>query len=227
VTNSEEIIANEKVTDPRILRTRKLLGDAMVALIESQPFDTISISEICEQATVNRTTFYAHYADREALLEDVVQNRFDELLEVRQVTFDGTCPSALRVVIQAVYDFLAEMGTGCRKQQRHFEPFVQSVVQARVEQVLRIGLEKGAFNLKQSPNLVAAALSWAIYGAALSALRGRNNENTGAAISALRDPGPVNGKDTSGRFVDDVYALLLPLLVPNGVGAAHPEAHPQ
>src|ERR1700761_123928 len=161
----------ESRVDPRILRTRRMLREAMLSLLETEAFDTISVQEIAERATVNRATFYAHYIDREALLEDVVKSRFEEFLEARQVRFEGNCPSALKVVILAVYDFLRETSSGCRKHQRHFDPFVQSVVQAEVEKVLFTGLDKGVFQLGNCPSLVAPTLSWAVSGAATSALR--------------------------------------------------------
>lgn len=196
--------AEKSPLDPRIRRTREMLRDALIALLDSKPFDSISIQEIAERATVNRATFYAHYPDREALLEDLVQSRFQELLDARQVRFDGTCPSALKTVILAVYDFLKEMVSGCSKHRRHFEPFVQSVVQAQVEQVLFIGLEKGAFATHRPPAMLAATLSWAIYGATMSTLR------SGEAVNPE-------------TFVEDVYSLVLPLLIPDGAAASHAE----
>jgi AcrR family transcriptional regulator len=211
-TDSPPVVSAEcEKVDPRVRRTRVMLRMAMSALLESAPFDTISVQQIAERAAVNRATFYAHYADREALLEDTIRSRFDELLEIRQVSFDGTCPSALRVVILAVYDFLREMSSGCRRQQRHFDPFLQSVVQAEVEKVLIIGLEKGAFRLGSRPVLVAATLSWAIYGAAISAIR-----------SVEEAPNP---ELDAGQFVDDVYNLILPILITDSsvrdVAASH------
>jgi len=196
--------------DPRIRRTRKMLRDALFSLLETEAFDTISVQQIAEHADVNRATFYAHYADREALLEDVIRSQFEEMVEARQVRFEGNCPSALRGVILAVYDFLRERSTGCRKHHRHFDPFVQSVVQAEVEKVLVIGLEKGAFQLGGCPALVAATLSWAVYG---------------AAISALRTPDPAEAATGADRFVDDVYNLLLPILIPGATPATLAEAH--
>jgi AcrR family transcriptional regulator len=200
--------------DPRVLRTRKMLRDAMSDLLETRPFDAISVQEIAERATVNRATFYAHYLDREALLEDLIHSRFEDLLEARQVRFEGTCPSALKVVILAVYDFLREMGAGCREQRRHFEPFMQSVVQAEVEKVLLVGLEKGAFQLGSRPQLVAATLSWAIYGGATSALR-----------LPISDPDSEQAAAHADSFVEDVYGLLLPLLIPGATPASIAAAH--
>ena len=47
--------------------TKMLLKDALIELMEEIPFRKISIKDICEQADLNRTTFYLHYADQEAL----------------------------------------------------------------------------------------------------------------------------------------------------------------
>jgi AcrR family transcriptional regulator len=180
-----------------------MLREAMLSLLETEPFDSISVQKIAERATVNRATFYAHYVDREALLEDLVLSRFEHFLEARQVRFEGNCPSALKVVILAVYDFLRDLSSGCTRHQRHFEPFVQSVVQAQVEKVLFTGLARGFFQLGSCPSLVAATLSWAIYGAATSALRS----------------GPGRPAADAERFVEDVYNLVLPMLIPAGVSA--------
>src|ERR1700677_4733063 len=70
----------EKSVDPRILRTRKLLQQALAKLMEKKEFDAISVQDIAEQATINRATFYDHYPDKFALLECTVGSRFNELL---------------------------------------------------------------------------------------------------------------------------------------------------
>ena len=55
-------------TDVRVLRTRALLREALVALILERGWDAVSIREICQRAAVGRSTFYTHYADKEDLL---------------------------------------------------------------------------------------------------------------------------------------------------------------
>ena len=54
--------------------TRLLFRTALVELMQKKSFSKISITEICEQADLNRTTFYLHYSDQQALLKDVVQD---------------------------------------------------------------------------------------------------------------------------------------------------------
>lgn len=54
--------------DLRVRRTRKLLWDALMALLVERDFEKISVKDICGQAMVHRTTFYKHYEDKHDLL---------------------------------------------------------------------------------------------------------------------------------------------------------------
>lgn len=59
----------EPQEDRRVRRTRQALREALVSLILERGFDAITVSEIAARADVGRTTFYAHYADKEDLLQ--------------------------------------------------------------------------------------------------------------------------------------------------------------
>lgn len=54
--------------DLRQKKTRAALVRALLELLEEQPFRTLSVVDICQKAMVHRTTFYAHFEDREGLL---------------------------------------------------------------------------------------------------------------------------------------------------------------
>jgi AcrR family transcriptional regulator len=56
--------------DRRSQRTRQLLSEALVQLIQEKDYGTITVSDIIERANVGRSTFYAHYADKDDLLRD-------------------------------------------------------------------------------------------------------------------------------------------------------------
>ena len=67
----------------RTQMTRLLLKTALTELMQEKPFSQITIKDICKQADLNRTTFYLHYADQQALLsevEDEVQRKTLEYL---------------------------------------------------------------------------------------------------------------------------------------------------
>ncbi len=53
--------------DSRAVRTRDALASALIALMHEKGFDDISVQEICERAQVGRSTFYAHFQDRDEL----------------------------------------------------------------------------------------------------------------------------------------------------------------
>ncbi len=151
--------------DPRIRRTRDLLHSALRKLLQEKEFDKISVQDIAEAATLNRATFYAHYSDKFALLEETIRVSFLHLLEQRNVRFDGTCTSAFQAIILAVCDYLQQVQQSLSSRQHQFEPFVEATVIDQVRLVLLEGLRRGPAG-KISHEVIAATASWAIYGAA-------------------------------------------------------------
>jgi len=156
----------ERSLDPRILRTRKLLQQALVKLMEKKEFDAISVQDIAEEATINRATFYDHYPDKFALLECTVGSRFNELLAERGISFNGSCSSALKAFIIGVCDFIASTQLPCCERPGQLEPHMESAIIAVVRRMLLDGIEKHPSNQPITPQMIATTASWAIYGAA-------------------------------------------------------------
>jgi AcrR family transcriptional regulator len=151
--------------DPRIRRTRQLLQDALRGLLEKKEFDKISVQDITEAATLNRATFYAHYPDKFALLEESIRVSFLHLLEQRNVQFDGQCSSAFKVIILAVCDYLIQAQRSSCSKERQFEPFLEATVIDQIRLVLLDGFRHHPVDRRISPEMIAATASWAIYGA--------------------------------------------------------------
>jgi AcrR family transcriptional regulator len=148
--------------DPRVRRTRQLLQQALRKILEEKEFEEVSVQDIAEAATVNRATFYDHYADKFALLECMVGADFHELLAKREVEFDGNrCASGLRAIVLAVCDYLARVCSQ-RYSQRHMETAIIAVVR----RMLVHGLKEHFPDSAVPAEIVAAAASGAIYGAA-------------------------------------------------------------
>ena len=156
----------EKSVDPRILRTRKLLQQALAKLMKQKEFDAISVQDIAEEATINRATFYDHYPDKYALLECTVGSRFMDLLAERGVTFNGSCTSALKAFVLGVCDFIASTQLPCCERPGQMEPHMESAIIAVVRRMLLDGLKHHPSTQPVSPQMVATTASWAIYGAA-------------------------------------------------------------
>lgn len=56
------------VSDRRVRRTRLLLRQALVELILERGYERLTVQDIIDRADVGRSTFYAHYTDKDDLL---------------------------------------------------------------------------------------------------------------------------------------------------------------
>jgi len=51
--------------------TQMVLKDSLIELMKKKSIPKITIKELCENADINRTTFYAHYSDQYQLLKSI------------------------------------------------------------------------------------------------------------------------------------------------------------
>lgn len=58
----------------KYFNTSKKMNDALILLLLKKDFDYITIKDICQEAKVNRSTFYLHYENTYDLLEEVISN---------------------------------------------------------------------------------------------------------------------------------------------------------
>ena len=151
-----------ETTDPRIVRSRHMLMEALAKLLIHKSFDDISIQEIADEATLNRATFYLHYPDKNALLQAMTAARFGELIARRGLSFTD-CDGALRAIALGVCDYLAETA-GCPSQLVKM-PLEGSIIPV-VEGMFQEGAEKHAMAPGADPNLLATTAAWAIFGSA-------------------------------------------------------------
>jgi AcrR family transcriptional regulator len=72
--------------DRRIRRSRAALRAAIAAMVADLGYDKITVADVLHRADVSRGTFYAHYADKDALFVDATEHLAEELVaEVRAV----------------------------------------------------------------------------------------------------------------------------------------------
>ncbi|MBE1440970.1 TetR/AcrR family transcriptional regulator [Paenibacillus sp. OAS669] len=72
--------------DPRVLRTRQLLRNALIELLQEMEIEKISVNRLSERATINRVTFYLHYRDIPDMLEKMADDMIIEITGVLQKT---------------------------------------------------------------------------------------------------------------------------------------------
>jgi AcrR family transcriptional regulator len=149
-------------SDPRVLRSRQMLMEALLRLLTRKEFDDISIQEIADEATLNRATFYLHYPDKNALLQAMTATRFRDLIARRGLSFSN-CDGALRAIALGVCDYLAQT-TGCPSQLAKM-PLEGSIIPV-VEGMFLEGAAHHEMVPDVDPALLATTAAWAIFGAA-------------------------------------------------------------
>ncbi len=92
--------------DARAVRTRGEIASALIGLMHQKGFNEISVQEICEKAGVGRSTFYAHFQDKDELFirHTVI---FGRLLG-RQLTWDQAL-GGYRFPARGLFEHVREM----------------------------------------------------------------------------------------------------------------------
>ena len=180
-------VSAAEATDPRILRSRQMLMEALLRLLTRKEFDDISVQEIADEATLNRATFYLHYADKNALLQAMTAARFRALIAARGLSFTD-CDGALRAIALGVCDYLAKT-TGCPSQLTRM-PLEGSIIPV-VEGIFLEGAAHHSAQPGVDSALLGTTAAWAIFGAARRWLQTPDRipaEEMAARIEAMVEP---------------------------------------
>ena len=81
--------------DRRVKRTQRLLAQALIDLTLQKGYEAVTIRDITECADVGYATFFRHYPDKDALLQEVLEVVLDELLRLLQPWQTNADPAAL------------------------------------------------------------------------------------------------------------------------------------
>ena len=167
--------------DPRVKRTRQLLLQAFIALLEEKHnIHSISIQEIAERATVNRATFYAHFEDKYALLESWLHVKFHRVLESQLPASSQLQMNTLYALILGVFNFLATSRRYMKPADKQFVPFFEVTLQQEIQRVLLNWLNQipsSAPVLQEARETTAQVISWAIFGPAVQWSRGEQTRS--------------------------------------------------
>ena len=64
--------------DLRVIKTQKALLDTFMEMLSEQPFDNITVNNLCEQALVRRATFYKHFTDKYDFFAFFIRTKSEE-----------------------------------------------------------------------------------------------------------------------------------------------------
>lgn len=91
----------------RVRMTKKMMKDAMLELMENQPLEKISVTDICENADVNRSTFYAYYEDAGQLLAEIENDVLNQL-PVSPDTIDGYSDTKFLNTLETFFEYVRD-----------------------------------------------------------------------------------------------------------------------
>ena len=131
-----------KQADLRVRRTHKLLWESLMAELSERAFEEITVTDICERAMVHRTTFYKHYEDKYALLEQGIRQMYDDLLAEEEhmppsaYSLEHPPPYFIRLFEHAAqhqhFYQLMVCGEGIGRFQKLVKEYIAEVVSAKV-----------------------------------------------------------------------------------------------
>ena len=157
--------------DKRIAKTKKNLKNAMITMLGEKDFEHITITELCRAAEISRITFYSHYSDKYALLDEI----FDDMLKLgtedyyrrqRENNPTGRLAAGYVNMLDAILQLYSDRFDFFRHTDPEKNPYLASrlysIVLETVEQhTLHV---KKRMRLKYSPRKIAGFVCFGMFG---------------------------------------------------------------
>lgn len=161
----------QEKTDPRILRTRKLIMDSFIELSGKKEFKDITIKDITTEAMVNRATFYYHFEDKYDLLEKVLSEVLLINLDSDKVEQNELNEEVIVSIFLAITNFQNSLSNRCH---RGYEDIIARIIREQLEIIFyKMLLKRRSIEENQALKRIAVMLSWGIYGASVEWRRNR------------------------------------------------------
>ena len=122
----------------RTIITKKILKEALLELLATKSISKITIKEICDLSDMSRSTFYLHYQDQFALLEDIEK-------EVLEKTFENLNIASSEIqTLDSIVSFLSYVKSNsdtfgillCQPENLHFQKLIMDQVSTFVRSSL-------------------------------------------------------------------------------------------
>lgn len=102
----------QKKGNRRVRMTKRLIKTSIIEILESKPVQNITVTEICERADINRSTFYAYYDNPYDLMLSIKKDIIADTEELLHM-FPGLpprkrMPKLLELHLNYLNDHLAE-----------------------------------------------------------------------------------------------------------------------
>lgn len=113
IKNLEGLMKSEK-DDRRVKYTKMVLKESLIKLLSHKDISHITIKEICEDADINRATFYAHFTDQYDLMRKIE----NELFQNVSVYLEGYTHNEANLdrveMVEKIFEYLKQNAQLCR-----------------------------------------------------------------------------------------------------------------
>lgn len=159
----------EPKMDPRVIRTRKLIMDAFIQISHHKELSDITIKDITEAATVNRATFYYHFADKYELLERVLHEEMMPKVIGQITDISEINEATLRGIFISITEFQSSTKTRCMRSFDAFKSNIESIIKKELEQLFyKLLLARWSDYSEEEIRIAAVMLSWGFYGSTVN-----------------------------------------------------------
>ena len=157
-----------KSMDRRVQKTRQLLRQASIEVMQEKGFLAMTIQNIADRANVNRSTFYAHYVDKYALLDEIIREQFQQMLASKLPPVPTWDRKTLHLLIQIVLEHFEDEYRQCDPAEV-IDPLLERATQEVLAGILLTWLKQGRStetDWRVPMETIARVVSWSILGAA-------------------------------------------------------------
>ncbi len=124
--------------DLRVKRTKKLLTEALMELLQQNSFEKIGINDICKKAMVHRATFYNHFGDKYDLFAYALDEIEEEMFESTIEKGDFSSPKEMyKTLIAKLFDYIEENRTKFNLILQHNSEKIISIIATTMRRSIR------------------------------------------------------------------------------------------
>lgn len=169
--------------DPRVLRTRQIIIEAFRALLQTKGFDALTIKDIAQKATINRATFYAHYEDKIALLDEIASQGFEKTIPAQIAQAQDFTEDVCRQLIILTYNYIVLFSRTCKHTTKSIVTQVKGKMNEILYRTIKSILEKSRSPINST--LHATMISASIYSAAYYWYEANMGDNIGQLTDTI------------------------------------------
>jgi len=158
-------VSEINLNDPRVIRTRQLIIDAFDHLLGMKDFNSITVSDISKQATINRATFYAHFPDKYALIDGYLSSTFIDFVYSRVERNAELSEETIMNIVISLCEYHETSNKRCMKNYDTVASLVEKSIKAQLEIfILNLMIKDCEDTDRETLEIAANMLTWSIYG---------------------------------------------------------------